>query len=122
MTRAEQSVEKYLAALPADQQEIALSLREIIRKATPNLEEGMKWNVPCYSGTGNVCAIITNKNHVNQAFYRGSELTDKEGLLEGIGKGMRHVKVRTLRDIRKKALAALIKGAAILDTGSAASS
>ena len=119
MTKATKPVDTYLAALPAAQQQIASSLREIIRKAAPNLEEGMKWNVPCYSPSANVCAIIAYKNHVNLAFYRGSELTDREGRLEGTGKGMRHVKVRTQREIRKKALAALIKAAAKLDEGAA---
>jgi len=119
MTKATKPVDTYLAALPAALQLIASSLREIIRKAAPNLEEGMKWNVPCYSATANVCAIIAYKNHVNLAFYRGSELTDREGRLEGTGKGMRHVKVRTQREIRKKALAALIKAAAKLDEGAA---
>jgi hypothetical protein len=120
VTQAEQTVDKYLAALPAAQQQIASSLREIIRKAAPKLEEGIKWNVPCYSGTGKVCAIIAYKNHVNLAFYQGSELTDKEGLLVGPGKGMRHIKVRTPKDIRKKAFALLIKAAAQLDRDSAA--
>ena len=32
--------------------------------------------------------------HVNVGFYRGSELEDPSGLLEGSGKLMRHVKIR----------------------------
>ena len=32
--------------------------------------------------------------HVNVGFFRGAELADPAGLLEGTGKYMRHVKVR----------------------------
>lgn len=34
------------------------------------------------------------KGHVNVGFFRGAELVDPEGLLEGTGKFMRHVKLR----------------------------
>jgi hypothetical protein len=52
------------------------------------------------------------KNHVNLAFLRGAELTEARELLEGTGKGMRHIKVRSPKDIRKQAFAALVKEAA----------
>ena len=34
------------------------------------------------------------KAHVNVGFFRGAEIADPEGLLEGTGKFMRHVKLR----------------------------
>jgi hypothetical protein len=34
------------------------------------------------------------KAHVNVGFFRGAEIADPEGLLEGPGKFMRHVKLR----------------------------
>ena len=46
--------------------------------------------------------------HVNVGFFRGAELADPAGLLEGTGKYMRHVKLRPDRDIDAKALKALI--------------
>jgi hypothetical protein len=44
---------------------------------------------------------MANKAHVTFGFYKGVELADPEDLLEGTGKGMRHVKVRAKEDIRK---------------------
>jgi hypothetical protein len=32
--------------------------------------------------------------HVNVGFFRGAELSDPNGLLQGTGKFMRHVKLR----------------------------
>jgi hypothetical protein len=51
------------------------------------------------------------KAHVNVGFFRGSELPDPSGLLEGTGKRMRHVKLRPDRDVDAEALANLIYAA-----------
>jgi hypothetical protein len=49
--------------------------------------------------------------HVNVGFFRGAEIADPHGLLEGAGKFMRHVKLRPERDVDARALTALIKTA-----------
>lgn len=46
--------------------------------------------------------------HVNVGFFRGAELPDRHGLLEGTGRFMRHVKLRPDRDVDETALAELI--------------
>lgn len=51
------------------------------------------------------------KAHVNVGFYRGAEIADPKGLLEGTGKYMRHVKLRPDLAVDSKALAGLIKTA-----------
>jgi len=53
------------------------------------------------------------KAHVNVGFFRGAELTDPAGLLEGTGKFMRHVKLRPEHDIDATALRDLIDSAYI---------
>jgi hypothetical protein len=49
--------------------------------------------------------------HVNVGFFRGAELNDPSGLLEGTGKFMRHVKLRPEHDINAVALKNLIESA-----------
>lgn len=49
--------------------------------------------------------------HVNVGFFRGAEIPDPEGLLEGRGKFMRHVKLRPDGDVDASALASLIESA-----------
>ena len=49
--------------------------------------------------------------HVNVGFFRGAEIADPEGLLEGTGKFMRHVKLRPERDVDAAALMTLIETA-----------
>jgi hypothetical protein len=51
------------------------------------------------------------KAHVNVGFFRGAEIADPGGLLEGTGKFMRHVKLRPERDIDETALMKLIETA-----------
>ena len=51
--------------------------------------------------------------HVNVGFFRGAELADPGGLLEGTGRFMRHVKLRPDRPADAKALRELINTAYI---------
>ena len=51
------------------------------------------------------------KAHVNVGFFRGAELSDPKGLLEGTGKFMRHVKLGPEREVNAAALRKLIETA-----------
>jgi hypothetical protein len=53
------------------------------------------------------------KAHVNVGFFRGAELADPDGLLEGTGKFMRHVKLRPGQQVDDAALKRLIHAAYI---------
>ena len=55
--------------------------------------------------------VATYSAHVNVAFFRGADLDDPHGLLEGSGKYMRHVKVRPNKPIDEQALTDLIHNA-----------
>ena len=50
-------------------------------------------------------------SHVNVGFFRGAELSDPKGLLEGTGKFMRHVKIRPEAEVDAAALTSLIETA-----------
>ena len=49
--------------------------------------------------------------HVNVGFFRGAEIANPKGLLEGTGKFMRHVKLRPELDVDPAALRKLIETA-----------
>jgi len=51
------------------------------------------------------------KAHVNVGFFRGAEIADPAGLLEGTGKLMRHVKLRSEGSVDASALENLIEAA-----------
>jgi hypothetical protein len=48
------------------------------------------------------------RTHVNVGFFRGAALPDPAGLLQGLGKSMRHVKVRPGLALEAASLEALI--------------
>ena len=92
------------------EKEIALELRQIIRASSRELTEEVKWGFPCYTAGGKcVCGFMDMKTSVNFVLYRGAELDDPGGLIEGTGKLMRHVKLFTLKDIHKPAFTKFIK-------------
>jgi hypothetical protein len=49
--------------------------------------------------------------HVNVVFFMGAEIDDPDGLLEGSGKFMRHVKLRPDNDVDSGALTKLVETA-----------
>ena len=51
------------------------------------------------------------KAHVNVGFFRGAEIADPDGLLEGTGKFMRHLKLRPESKVDARALMKLIETA-----------
>jgi hypothetical protein len=55
--------------------------------------------------------LAVAKAHVTLGFFYGAELLDPDGLLEGTGKRLRHVKLRTGAELEWPALRALLRRA-----------
>ncbi len=97
---------------------IATALREIVREVDPSTCEVVRlgdraatYGVGPRKMKDGYAYILPYKSWVNLGFYQGVELADPEGLLEGAGAKMRHVKIRTLEDARRPVLRDLIQGA-----------
>jgi hypothetical protein len=104
-------VEDYIMKLPLEQAQIAESLRDLILSASPRIEEQIKWGKPWF-GCGKLsCCLAAEDGVVTLSFAEGVELTDPDGLLTGNGKAMRSIKMKTLKDIKRKQLIAWIKEA-----------
>ena len=63
---------------------------------------------------GLAVALIPHTAHVNVQLADGAQLPDPSGIVEGTGKRIRHVKCRTLEDVARPALRALIDEQAAL--------
>ncbi|MDE0101166.1 MAG: DUF1801 domain-containing protein [Bryobacterales bacterium] len=55
--------------------------------------------------------VMPHRAWVILGFFRGATLDDRQRLLEGTGKKMRHVKVRSVRDAERDGIRELIDGA-----------
>lgn len=110
------TVDEYVRALPAEQAEIVSALRALVRSAAPKAVETVKWAQPVYEHGGPMIFIKAHKAHVNFGFWRGAEMADPGGLLQGDGDRMRHIKLISRRDIRPTAFKALVRQAVRLNT------
>jgi hypothetical protein len=55
--------------------------------------------------------IMPMRGYINLGFYQGALLADPKRLLEGTGKGLRHVKIRSLAEADRPAIRALVNAA-----------
>ena len=107
-------VKGYIAFLDEDKRHLVVELRKIVVEAVPDVEETIKWGTLVFQKDQIIGAIMAHKEHVNLQLWRGSELKDPNGMLEGETKGMRHVTILSKTDIKKGPLKALIRQAAAL--------
>ena len=97
---ATKTVDSWMSALDSALRTVAMALRQLILEADPELSEDIKWGNPVYEKHGKVCYLASTKGYVSLGFFNGAELTDPRGRIEGTGKSMRHIKVRSLEDIQ----------------------
>lgn len=107
-----------MAGVPAELEMVARRLRDLVLDVHPQSVEVVRLgdNAASY-GVGPkkmseaYCYIMSQNRWVNLGFYHGAVLPDPNGLLEGTGKRLRHVKVRSLTAVADPALRALIEAA-----------
>jgi hypothetical protein len=91
------------------------AVKAVVRRSGPRLTLQTKWGARWYTGTDLVLCCGAFSRHVGIEFWRGSTIPDPHGLLEGTGKNLRHVKVRTVAEATSPELAALVRAAIRLD-------
>ncbi|NAZ35615.1 DUF1801 domain-containing protein [Rubellimicrobium sp. CFH 75288] len=83
---------------------------EAVEMASPG-EKAVYWGWGGAKMSEAYAYAIPHKAHVNLGFFRGTSLPDPEGLLEGTGKALRHVKLRQPGDLDRPGLRALLEAA-----------
>ena len=87
---------------------------EVIRQCGDDVREVLHDGQPTACVGGAAFAYVDAfASHVNVGFFHGAELPDPQGLLEGVGKFMRHVKLRPGKEVDVAALSVLIDAAYI---------
>lgn len=82
----------------------------------PEAIERYKWSHPWYEYKGSFCYIMGFSNHINLGFPRGAELVSRFNILDGTGKGMRHVKIQSKEDLQNPVIAELVMAAVELNS------
>lgn len=94
-----ESINTYINNLSSEQKEIMLTLRKLIHEAVPEVQESFKWSRPVFGLQKDFAYLLAAKSYVNLGFMNFQKIKDPRKLLEGIGKDMRHIKIRKLEDI-----------------------
>jgi hypothetical protein len=75
-------VDRYIDALPAWQQAVCQQVRALVHTADPGVEETIKRTVqPYFVLSGNICALLAAKDHVNVFLYDGGMVPDPHNLI-----------------------------------------
>lgn len=111
-------MDAYIAKVDPALAPVMRAARATIRRAAPRLQESICMGMPHWRGEAWVCYLADYSEHVNLGFYQGALLKPR-ALLEGTGKRLRHVKLRTPADARRPAVGALVHEAAALDARAA---
>ena len=91
------------------------ALRVIIFQTALHIEESIKYGLPYYSYHGRLCFLNLRGDTVLLGLCKGAFLANMQGLLEGTGKEVRHVRIKKLADIDQAALQMLLQEAALFN-------
>jgi len=96
-------VDAYIAGLDEPFAAIVSRLRQIILLTAPDVYESIKWAQPVYESDGPFAYIKAFTESVNLGFWRGVDIHDPKGLLQGQGEKMRHIELTSLADVDEQA-------------------
>ena len=112
-----------LANVPAGVRPILEAARRTVRKVARGAEEipcqsqkprspSMMWKLVRYAVDGEVVVTLgTFTRHASMFFAHGSELEDAQGLLQGTGKALRYITLRTPDDAQGAAVEEIVRAA-----------
>jgi hypothetical protein len=93
-------------------EEAAPKADQITYRSTPPRSKSAMYKIVRYAVDGaNVVGVGTFTNHSALFFYRGRELDDGSGLLQGSGKDSRFLTIRSPADAQRPAVKSLVRRA-----------
>ena len=127
MAAEEISLARHLKQIPAKIRPTFQAARTTVRAAAPNAREIVcaggpprsktyMWKIVRYAvGGANVAGIGVFPTYAILFFYRGRELDDRTGLLQGGGKDSRFIRLRTPADAERPAVKRMVRKAFALE-------
>lgn len=112
MKSKNKEVQKFLDKIQGSNKEqfnILQKLREIVFKVYPKTNERMMYGGIMFSLEEDFGGIFASKNHISFEFINGFKMKDSKKLLEGTGKFRRHLKIKSLSDIKNKKVDFFVK-------------
>jgi hypothetical protein len=117
---AAKAIDAYVEQRNPGLKEVIAAVRRLVKKTVPAAAEAVNpWGVPVFEVNGTLCFLMAGKQHVTLGFVQGTSLPDPAGLLEGTGKNLRHVKLKTADQVSNPHLENLIIEAAVVNAKTA---
>ena len=82
-----------------------------MRELAPQANEEISYGIPAWRVNRIVAVLSPTKKDLTLAFSRGAEFEDKYGLLQGVGKISKHLKLRDVKSIKQATLRYYVKQA-----------
>ena len=112
---AAKTVDEYIDGLEGWKSDVAARVRNVVTNTAPEAKESIKWAQPVYEINGPFCYMKAFINSVNFGFWRGIDIDDPKGLLQGSGDKMRHVKLEGVDDVDEETFASFVSQAVKLN-------
>jgi hypothetical protein len=99
--------------ISTERYEIICAIRDAFLNANLGFTEGFKYGGITYNISNELIGgIYSYKEHVSIEFSHGVTFSDPHHILEGGGKHRRHIKIRSLSDIKEKLVVSFIQQSA----------
>lgn len=105
-------VTEFINSAPEGHREIMEAVRRLIHENVSEVREEFKWSRPVFGVEKDFAYLQATKNHVTLGFYNFEKLDDPDNLLEGTGKSMRHIKLKSIENLDAAPLPDWLKTAA----------
>jgi len=106
-------ITEYINNASKEQKETMEAIRKLIHESVLNTTEEFKWNRPVFKADKDFAYLKTAQAYITLGFFNFQKLNDPKNLLEGTGKDMRHIKLKSTNDIDKKLLVEWFKASVI---------
>lgn len=112
--QTDKSINDFLSNYSDEVFRCSIKLRELLIKSLPDIIEQMdlpaKMIAYCYGQKYSemICTIIPSKKGLKLGFYKGADLSDPNGLLQGTGKISRYFEIKSEQQINSAALKKLL--------------
>lgn len=103
-TKSVQSLVEDFRLVNEDNYSIVEAVRVLVKKTFKGATEEVKYGGILFGAEVQFCGVFAYKEHVSVEFSNGASITDEFGHLEGSGKSRRHIKLRSLSDLKAKNL------------------
>ncbi len=98
-----------------EHRDVVARLRAIMRRHQPGVTELMSYGIPAYRRKRIIAVISPTKKDITFSFSRGAQMQDRYGMLGGVGKRSKFIKIKKLAEMNEQALGYYIDQAIALD-------